>query len=795
MTKPEYIIMPFSARCEQALYDAVKNFLQHIKRNPDISLRDIAFSYQIGKTHHECRAAFVCCDLKQLMAQCELFLDKKLYEKKNIISSPRIAFLFSGQGSQYAGMGSELYKQRKVFRDAIDRCALVLDKLLPRALKDILFDLNNNTFINNTNITQPVLFAVEYALAQEWMAWGFKPSLLLGHSLGEWVAACIGGAYSLEDACELVFYRGSLMQQLCERGSMASIASSAASIQHIITQHGVAISAYNSVNNIVIGGEHAELKACVTDLEKHGIRCKELPVSHAFHTPLVEPMVERFQEIVERKPTSLLAIPLISSLDGVQRTSFEPNYWSRQISEATRFVDGLKTLDQNNANIIIEIGPQPVLSKLAKLSLSKEQLIIYSLEHDKHDFESLYNNLCEMWCAGAKLSWRDLISTKAKRIHVPAYAYQRKEYSLESDHTQKTEIILANKIIDLPEITDKLTAIWRELLGVVEITSDTNFTMLGADSLGAVQLLARTKKVFGVGLTLAEMYKEQTLGPIAQLIHAKIHASRFINNKPEKPIIKSVHVIGAHSFLGAHVLKELYDSTAALITCTSHQHVIDALSFYFGDIFVDRSRSRIGEGIENSADIIFDLTNTSFPTTVNKNGFSTSYHVGDLIGHYATGHMDQDIFSSRFYAHLKSLNTQGYSPLTSSALNLVPVDYAASALVELAQGEKSPGTVFKIFNPHPVESSQIYDSMRLAGCLMGAKSDALDFIAADFTPLCEHTRRLAEKAGVYCPRLDKEFFLRIMHYCLHIGFLCKTPQPKINFSILPQCSTDMSVPI
>lgn len=788
----KYTIMPFSAHCEQALYGVIEKFIAHIRRNSYRSLHDIAFSYQTGKIHHQCRVAFICYDLDNLQDQCEQFLSKKLWSSNKIIASSGIVFLFSGQGTQYAGMGAELYKESKIFRDALDRCAVILNKLLPKNLKDILFDLTHKDFINNTNITQPVLFALEYALAQQWIAWGFKPSLLLGHSLGEWVAACIGGAYTVEHACELVFHRGALMQKLCEPGSMASVASSAAHIESIIKEYEVVISAYNSVGNVVIGGPHKQLKACINKLEKQGIRCKELLVSHAFHTPLVEPMIQSFQKIVEKVPVSLLDIPLISSLDGVQRTRFESNYWSRQISEPTRFINALETLDHNNANIIIEIGPQPVLSKLAKLSLSQDQVIINSLSHNRHNCESLYYNLSKIWCAGIELNWRDFYSVMPKRIHLPPYAYQRKEYNLDALESPRKEVIQPGKIFNLSEVTEKLLALWHELLGPAEITSTTNFTMLGADSLAAVQLLAQTKQIFDVPLSLAEMYKEQTLGLIAELIYSKIKKSNSNTSRAKRKFIKSVHIIGAHSFLGAHVLKEIYDSTAALITCTSHQQVIKTLTFYFGQNFVELSASRISKEQDLSADIIFDLSTPNSCLTHNKKGSTATYHVGELIGHYVTGHMDQDIFSSRFYTHLRNINTYEYAPHMSSLLNLIPVDYAASALVELAQLENCPRTMFHILNPHPVESSEIYDSMHRAELIIGKKSEAPSYIPVDFMSPCEQTRRLTENAGVYCPRLDTEFLLRIMNYCSHIGFLCKTPHKKINFLTPPQSSTDMS---
>lgn len=781
---PEYIIMPFSAHSEKALYDNIRSFIVHIKRT-NVALRDIAYSYQVGKVHHEYRAAFVAHDFSDLLDQCSLFLDKNLYEKKPIISSPRIAFLFTGQGSQYIGMGQKLYEESLVFKEAIDSCALILDKLLPKKLVEILFD-SNTKLINDTNITQPVLFAVEYALAQQWIALGFKPSLVLGHSLGEWVAACIANAFSLEDACKLVFHRGSLMKNHCEPGSMAIVSSSALDIEPVLKKHNVVISAYNGVRNVVIGGEHEKIKACVKDLESQGIRTKELMVSHAFHTPLVLPMVQKFQDLLEKVPISALNTRFISSLDGTQKTGFEPDYWSRQISEPTLFDQCLKTLDQSDANIIIEIGPKPTLSKLANLSLSKSQLIIYSLKENTHDYLSLYQNISEIWCAGVDLNWQDFYQAIPRRVHTPPYAYQRKEYCLSSNPLPKEETVKA-QIFDLPEIILRLKAIWHDLLGVKDLDNDSNFMMLGADSLSSAKLLARTKQVFGVSITLAEMYQQQALGPIATLIHAKIKKASN-NNEDVQSMIRSAHIIGAETFLGAHVLKELFDSTKAAISYEQHPQADNALAFYFGDNFLKLLKQRESSSTEN-ADIIFDLSAVSTASSI-KGGITKTYQVGPLVGHYQTGMMAQT--PDLFYLHLKNLNTYGYFPASSSPLNLLPVDFAASALVELAQAETTE-TVFQIFNPYPVESREIYDAMQFLDCLIDAKSDVLPMFS-DLALPCDHTWRLAEKAGVHCPKIDTTFLLRMINYCIQIGFLCKVQSP-INFSTPLSCSTDMSAPI
>lgn len=606
LNNPAALLVPLSAATEDALFDVVSRLLNYLEQHPDKDLSEVAFTCQTGRVHHQFRVTFIVTHRDELLAQCRSFIqpdaigiDVTQVNGSLVVKAPKVAFLFPGQGSQYVGMGKQLYHSSLVFRNAIDRCAAVLDTILPTPLNGILFDMSEPGRINETAITQPALFALEYALAQQWMAWGFRPDVVLGHSLGEWVAACIGGAYSVEDACHLVFQRGALMQSQCQTGGMASISAAADKVNPLLSSFDVVITAYNGPENIVIGGPVQQIDACLAELEALDVRCRPLKVSHAFHSPLMEPMLDAFFEQVNAVVCSTMAIPLISNLDGKERRELDAHYWSQQIRQPVNFAACLEKLQQLQINVVIEIGPHPTFSRLIEGDAEQPPLVLNSLRRDKDDIQSLYQTLGQAWSGGVELSWQSFYDQPLpKRLHLPSYPYQRKYLAI-GEHpivetlrvAPKRKAVLSRES-DLVAVEKVLVTIWEEILCTTNIAVDSDFEQLGADSLIAAKLLARTKSVTGLKLTLAEMYQQKKLGNIAKLMHQRLANSEIEEQQESEPNyekaveqlpqaamisaplelvprrdVKHVLLLAAHGFLAAHVLNELYTTTTALISC------------------------------------------------------------------------------------------------------------------------------------------------------------------------------------------------------------------------------------
>jgi thioester reductase-like protein len=644
-------LIPLSARRPEALPEVARRLAHHLEAEPAQGLGHLAYTYQVGKTHFPYRTALVAASRAELLEQCRALAGRSPAGRAPATASgerpPRVAFLFSGQGSQYAGMGAELYRASPVFREAIDRCAATLDRLLARPLREILFDRTLQGLVNETEMTQPALFSLEYALARQWMAWGYQPEVVLGHSLGELVAACIAGAFEVEDGCALVYHRGAMMQRLCERGELVSVAAPIEELSPLLEQSGggATISVFNAADKLVVGGPCAAVGAFCQALEARGLVFRRLSVSHAFHTPMMEPMLAPFAERVAAVNLAPLRIPLISNLDGacLEARTLGAEYWTRQIRSPVRFSTCLEALARRGVDLVIEIGPHPTLARLAEHALQGNGIALSSLHKDERDLVSLYKGLGRIYSVGFDVSWRLLHGDPPPaRVHVPTYPFQRKSYSLdiaadravspalEAARPQAPEQQFDHRS-DLAAVQERLMDVWREILVAPNLTSDSAFSDLGGDSLDAVRLLARIKQTMQVPMTLEELFKHPTPATAARLVHERLQAGQRLAGARAAPArppavervepapaqapsgmvarvgeskLRRVLLTGATGFLGAHVLRELIEETDAEVHClvrrreatAAEARLHEALELHLGQALLPSARVHVVAG-------------------------------------------------------------------------------------------------------------------------------------------------------------------------------------------------------
>ncbi|MEY4520024.1 MAG: hypothetical protein RLZZ499_2624, partial [Cyanobacteriota bacterium] len=375
--KRPFQLLTLSAKNETALRELAEKYTEFLNLNSAVSLADLCFTANAGRTHFEHRLMAIASSSTELQTSLQAFAlgentARVTTSYLSMGSRPQIAFLFTGQGSQYIGMGKELYETQPTFRQALDRCADMLTSYLDRPLQEIIY--SSTSPIDQTKYTQPAIFAIEYALAQLWQSWGIQPSVVMGHSVGEYVAACVAGVFSLADGLKLIAERGRLMQSLPPNGSMVSLLAEPDIVLAAIEPYkkDVAIAAYNGSNNTVISGKTAVIEDIVSQLESQGIKTKYLQVSHGFHSPLMQPMLADFAQVAQEITYSSSQIDLISNVTGEIATAnlATPEYWCNHIIQPVQFGRGMETLEQQKPQILLEIGAKPILLGMGYSCLS-----------------------------------------------------------------------------------------------------------------------------------------------------------------------------------------------------------------------------------------------------------------------------------------------------------------------------------------------------------------------------------------------------------------------------------------
>jgi phthiocerol/phenolphthiocerol synthesis type-I polyketide synthase E len=427
-------LLLLSARTATALDQAKSRLASHLSAAPGIDLEDVSWTLQVGRRHFQHRAAVVAHSA-EAAAQVLESSGRDISAVHDGGERP-VVFMFSGQGSQHARMGAGLYADAPVYREAIDECARLLEPHLGLDIRTAIEGTHPG--INETWLAQPALFLCEYALAQLWMSWGVKPAAMIGHSIGEYVAAHLAGVLTLADALALVAGRGRIMQAMAP-GAMAAVHASRARAEPLI--QGLAeIAAVNAPTLCAIAGQKTHIAEALRRLGQAGIETAELKTSHAFHSAMMEPALPEFRQVLEGVKLSEPAIPYISNVTGTWITGVEatsPEYWCRHLRGTVEFAKGIATIASDQTAVFLEVGPGVALSTIARMSLPKSRQVatLSSLPRpgeDEADRARMLEAAGRLWVSGVPFNWPAMhAGAESRRIPLPTYPFERQRLVIE----------------------------------------------------------------------------------------------------------------------------------------------------------------------------------------------------------------------------------------------------------------------------------------------------------------------------------------------------------------------------
>ncbi len=542
-------LLPVSAQTERSLRRMVQDLGDALERHPELSLADVAFTLQAGRNAHPYRGYVVAdglADAGAVLADGARLTVARQPEG----SRPAVAFLFPGQGAQQRDMTWELYETQPRFRAAFDECAEIVRQYTGDDLRDWLYTKRKPEMpagpeieIDQTAYAQPLLFAVEYAMAQLWESLGVRPAAMLGHSVGEYVAACLAGVFSLPEALSLIVVRAQLLQNL-PPGRMLAVRCDEPRLRELLAGTRCSIAAVNGPAQCVAAGTAEDIDALQQKLEAANVTSRALRTSHAFHSAMVEPVLATFEKCVAQLQRHRPSIPFVSNVTGTWITDEQatsPAYWARHMRETVRFADGVRTLAGRGNSMLLEVGPGQTLSALALSVFANDAdsssnavaTLSSSAESETH---ALLDAIGRLWRQGVDIEWTALHhGQRRRRVPLPAYAFDRKRYWIErrvgATATAATEMPMetgldasasadaADERRDLRsayvhpgnEVEEKLVAIWTAYLGVERIGVRDDFFELGGDSLLATRIHAQIRSDLGIELPLAKMFEFTTI--------------------------------------------------------------------------------------------------------------------------------------------------------------------------------------------------------------------------------------------------------------------------------------------
>ena len=555
-------ILTLSAKTPAALETMIANLANHLEHFPDLNLADVAYTRNVGRQAYRHRHFVVTGNQKHAITALQSSRTASTVLDPD--HAPAIVFMFAGQGAQHVNMAKELYETEPTFRRHVDSCVDLAKGKLKKDLLSLLYPSQDEAekaarLLAQPEYALPALFTVEYALAKLWMSWGVHPRAMIGHSYGEYTAACLAGVFSLENALDLVIGRGRLMQTLSP-GAMTAVASSQPEITKFVTGR-LSIASINSQTSCVISGPTNEIETLEERLNESRIGYRRLEVPFAYHSELVEPIVAELSALIAGIPRQAPVIPFISNLTGTwirPEEAVDAGYWSKQMRQTVRFAAGLDVLDHDLHPRFIEVSPNQTLTKSAKQHLERSAVVVPSLgraQSRASDSSVLLQTVGQLWSAGVEIDWSEFYRHERRhRVPLPTYPFERQRYWIETRTPVAVEsnspVVSADETVTIERapapvksngrhpiqragllqdfvspqnsIENTLIEIWSDVLKLEGIGIEDNFFDLNGDSLIATQILSRVKTAFSEDLSLRDVLTHLTIAEFSQMVETQI---------------------------------------------------------------------------------------------------------------------------------------------------------------------------------------------------------------------------------------------------------------------------------